>query len=102
MSSEQTSFYNLFQQFSLFKICKKSALTLDDEKREISKMICSFINKIELTDKNKLEQYLNFFSEARSSFSNLDDVINLLIHVSCSNVYLNFESLITFFNKNRK
>jgi hypothetical protein len=54
---------------------------LDDEKREISQMICSFINKIEVIEKDKIEQYLTFYSEARASFSNLDNVICLLVHV---------------------
>ena len=56
-------------------------MTLDDEKREISQMICSFINKIELVEKDKIEQYLNFYSDARASFSNLDSVVALLVHV---------------------
>lgn len=44
-------------------------------------MICSFINKIEVIEKDKIEQYLSFYSDARASFSNLDSVISLLIHV---------------------
>ena len=56
---------------------KLSALTLEDDKRDISQMICAFINKIELIEKDKIEQYLNFYSEARASFSNLDNVIAL-------------------------
>lgn len=60
---------------------KLSALTLEDDKRDISQMICAFINKIELIEKDKIEQYLNFYSEARASFSNLDNVIALLVHV---------------------
>ncbi len=77
-------------------------MTLDDEKREISKMICSFINRIELNDKNKIEQYLNFYSEARASFSNLDDVINLLIHVIYyfyDYFYKNISKLIVSFHR---
>ena len=59
---------------AMMQICKSmhdyvNALTLDDEKREISQMICAFINKIELSEKDKMEQYLNFFSDARASFS---------------------------------
>lgn len=57
-------------------------MTLDDEKREISQMICAFINKVETLEKDKIEQYLNFYSDARASFSNLDNVIGLLVHVS--------------------
>lgn len=69
---------------SMMQICKYmhdyvNALTLEDEKREISNMICRFINRIELIEKDKIEHYLNFYSDARSSFSNLDDVIGLLV-----------------------
>lgn len=45
-------------------------------------MICSFLNKIETLEKDKIEQYLNFYSDARASFSNLDNVIGLLVHVT--------------------
>lgn len=45
-------------------------------------MICAFINKVETLEKDKIEQYLNFYSDARASFSNLDNVIGLLVHVS--------------------
>ncbi len=70
---------------SMMQICKTmhdyvNALTLDDEKREIANMICRFINKIQLIEKEKIEQYLNFYSEARASFSNLDEIISLLVH----------------------
>ncbi|RNA42489.1 hypothetical protein BpHYR1_036590 [Brachionus plicatilis] len=70
---------------SIMQICKSmhdyvNALTLDDEKREISNMICSFINRIEMIEKDKIEQYLSFYSDCRASFSNLDSVISLLIH----------------------
>ncbi len=36
---------------------------------------------MELIEKDKIEQYLNFYSDARASFSNLDDVISLIVHV---------------------
>lgn len=70
---------------SMMQICKTmhdyvNALTLEDEKRDISTMICKFINRFEITDKDQIEQYLNFYSDARASFSNLDDVISLLVH----------------------
>ena len=79
MSSKLKRFY-FFKFFLIFNNIT-SALTLDDEKREISQMICSFINKIEVIEKDKIEQYLTFYSEARASFSNLDNVISLLVHV---------------------
>lgn len=71
----------LLFDFNIVKLVL-SALTLEDEKREISQMICAFINKIEALEKDKIEQYLNFYSDARASFSNLDSVIGLLVHVS--------------------
>lgn len=60
---------------------------MDDEKREISQMICAFLNKIEMVEKDKIEQYLNFYSDARASFSNLDNVISLLVHVIFIKIY---------------
>ena len=70
---------------SMMQICKSmhdyvNALTLEDEKREISQMICKFISRIEIIEKDKIEKYLNFYSDARSSFSNLDEIISLLVH----------------------
>jgi hypothetical protein len=57
-----------------------NALTLEDERREISAMICRFINKSgPWIERDKIEHYLSFYSDARSSFSNLDDVIGLLV-----------------------
>ena len=67
-----------------------SALTLEDEKRDIAQMICAFINKIEVFEKDKIEQYLSFYSDARASFSNLDSVISLLIHVIELNINIHF------------
>ena len=71
---------------AMMQICKSmhdyvNALTLDDEKRDISAMICSFINKLDMSsEKEKMEQYLSFLSDARASFSSLDTVIALLVH----------------------
>ena len=70
---------------AMMQICKSmhdyvNALTLDDEKRDIATMICSFINKLDMSEKEKIEQYLSFFSDARASFSSLDSVIALLVH----------------------
>ena len=55
---------------------------MDDEKREISNLICSFLNKMQSFQKDKIDQYLNFFSEARANFTNLDNVVALLVHVN--------------------
>lgn len=75
-------------------------MTLEDEKRDISQMICAFINKIEVIEKDKIEQYLSFYSEARASFSNLDNVISLLVHVKkwlfTLNLILNYLIVIKF------
>lgn len=63
-------------------------------------MICAFINKIEVIEKDKIEQYLSFYSEARASFSNLDNVISLLVHVKkwlfTLNLILNYLIVIKF------
>ena len=53
-------------------------------------MICQFINKVVVIEKDKIEQCLNFYSDARASFSNLDNVIALLVHVCL--VYLFYKT----------
>ncbi|XP_041364483.1 VPS35 endosomal protein-sorting factor-like isoform X2 [Gigantopelta aegis] len=63
-------------------ICKTmhdavNALTLDDEKRVIGNLICSFVRQISFG--RDFEQQLSFFVEARASFSNLDAVLVQLI-----------------------
>lgn len=63
-------------------ICKTmhdsvTALTLEDEKRQISSLICSFIHKISFG--RDFEQQLTFYVEARATFSNLDIVIMQLV-----------------------
>ncbi|ESO85799.1 hypothetical protein LOTGIDRAFT_195736 [Lottia gigantea] len=63
-------------------ICKTmhdsvNALTLEDEKRVISNMICGFIRQILFG--RDFEQQLSFYVEARSNFSNLDTVLIQLI-----------------------
>lgn len=67
-----------------------SALTLDDEKREISYLICSYLNKMQSFQKDKIDQYLNFYSEARANFTNLDNVVALLVHVNLQPFYKNY------------
>lgn len=55
-----------------------SALTVEDERRQISHLICSFIRKVHFgTD---FEKQLSFYVEARGTFSNLDSVYNTLVH----------------------
>ncbi|XP_011291611.2 VPS35 endosomal protein sorting factor-like [Musca domestica] len=55
-----------------------NALTVEDERRQISHLICSFIRKVHFgTD---FEKQLSFYVEARGTFSNLDSVYNTLVH----------------------
>uniref|UniRef100_A0A8C4Q800 VPS35 endosomal protein-sorting factor-like n=1 Tax=Eptatretus burgeri TaxID=7764 RepID=A0A8C4Q800_EPTBU len=53
-----------------------SALTLEDEKRSISFLICGFIQRISFG--RDFEQQLSFYVESRATFSNLEPV---LIHL---------------------
>ncbi|XP_013110516.2 VPS35 endosomal protein sorting factor-like [Stomoxys calcitrans] len=55
-----------------------NALTVEDEKRQISQLICHFIRKVYF--ENDFEKQLSFYVEARGTFSNLDAVYNTLVH----------------------
>lgn len=56
-----------------------SALTLDDERRQIGILICAFIRKISFG--RDFEQQLGFYVEARATFSNLDLALVQLVQV---------------------
>lgn len=56
-----------------------SALTLEDEKRQIGVLICAFIRKISFG--RDFEQQLGFYVEARATFSNLDMALIQLVQV---------------------
>jgi hypothetical protein len=56
-----------------------SALTLDDERKAIAKLINGFITRISFG--RDFEQQLSFYVEARATFSNLDAVLIQLIQV---------------------
>lgn len=55
-----------------------TALTLDDEKRQISYLISGFIRRINFN--RDFEAQLNFYVESRSNFSNLDHVLGFLVY----------------------
>lgn len=54
-----------------------SALTSEDELRQISNLISHFVRKVDFG--RDFEQQLSFYVEARSAFSNLDPVYSTLI-----------------------
>lgn len=58
-----------------------SALTVEDERRQISQLINGFINKVHFG--KDLEQQLSFYVEARGTFSNLDAVYVTLVYAAC-------------------
>lgn len=58
-----------------------SALTVEDERRQISQLINVFIHKVYFG--RDLEQQLSFYVEARGTFSNLDAVYVTLVHAAC-------------------
>lgn len=53
-------------------------MTVDDERRQISKLISHFIQKVNYG--RDFEQQLAFYVEARSNFFNLDSVYITLVH----------------------
>ena len=56
------------------------ALTIEDDIRDVSNLICSFIRRIDYG--KDVEQELKFCVEARGSFGSLDSVTIALIQVS--------------------
>jgi hypothetical protein len=52
-------------------------MTFEDEKRQISKLICRFVRKIQFG--NDVEQHLNFFVDCRRFFVSLDSVKDTLV-----------------------
>ena len=54
-----------------------SALTFDDEIRQISELLVAFVRKVAFG--TKFEAHLNFFVECRQAFANLDSVIQALV-----------------------
>ncbi|XP_052836673.1 VPS35 endosomal protein sorting factor-like isoform X3 [Drosophila gunungcola] len=58
-----------------------NALSVDDERRQISQLINVFIHKVHFG--RDLEQQLSFYVEARGTFSNLDAVYVTLVHAAC-------------------
>ena len=59
-----------------------SALTLEDEIRSIGQLIIGFIRTVLFG--RDFEQQLSFYVEARSSFSNIDQMIIYLVQVCIS------------------
>lgn len=57
-----------------------SALTVDDEKRQIGNLICGFVKSVDFG--RDFEQQLGFYVDARASFTNLDSVHVQLVQVS--------------------
>ncbi|XP_043273833.1 VPS35 endosomal protein-sorting factor-like [Venturia canescens] len=54
-----------------------SALTVDDEKRQIGNLICGLVQRVDYG--RDFEKQLNFYAEARAAFPNLDSVHVVLV-----------------------
>ena len=68
---------------SLMAICKTmhdsiSAISLQDERIAIGKLISQFLSTV--TFGRDFEQLLNFYVEARATFSNIDEILIMLVH----------------------
>lgn len=59
-------------------VSTNSALTVEDERRQISNLISYFVRSVYFG--RNFEQQLNFYVEARAAFLNLDIVYITLIH----------------------
>ncbi|KAK8752223.1 hypothetical protein OTU49_012574 [Cherax quadricarinatus] len=58
-----------------------NALTTDDERRQLSQLIISFIRQVNFG--RDFEQQLDFYVNARAAFSNLDTVLVSLVQCVC-------------------
>ncbi|XP_068210933.1 VPS35 endosomal protein-sorting factor-like isoform X1 [Palaemon carinicauda] len=58
-----------------------NALTTDDERRQLSHLITTFIRQVDFG--RDFEQQLDFYVNARASFSNLDTVLRALVQCVC-------------------
>lgn len=56
-----------------------SALTVEDEKRQIGQLICGIVQRVDYG--RDFEKQLNFYAEARAAFPNLDSVHIQLVQV---------------------
>ncbi|RWS09028.1 UPF0505 protein C16orf62-like protein [Dinothrombium tinctorium] len=68
---------------SMTYLCKTmhdsvNALTLEDEKRQISSLIIDFLRMVSFD--RDFEAHLNFMVDSRANFSNLENVISYLVH----------------------
>ena len=68
---------------SMTYLCKAlhdsvSALTLEDDRRQISGLIISFLKHVSFG--RDFESQLNFYVDSRANFSNLEPVLSFLVH----------------------
>lgn len=59
-----------------------SALTVDDERRQIGEILCNTIRRVDYG--RDFEQQLSFYVEARGAFSNIDAVLYQLVQVTAT------------------
>lgn len=57
-----------------------NALTMEDERRQISNLISSYIRKVDYGREYNSNLQLTFYVEARAAFPNLDGVLTTLVH----------------------
>lgn len=65
--------------FIIFDVIHFSALTVEDEKRQISQLICGFVRSVDFG--RDFEQQLSFYADARAAFCNLDYINVQLVQV---------------------
>ena len=80
--NDNTSGIILQFSFNLKFIFYFSALTVEDEKRQIGNLICGLVQRVDYG--RDFEKQLNFYAESRAAFPNLDSVHVQLVQVKDS------------------
>ena len=65
---------------SNFSLLIDSAMSVDDEKRQIAELAINLIDRVDFD--RDFQQMLSFYGDARAAFTNLDPVLAHLVHVS--------------------
>ena len=71
--------WNILILFISSRFKKKSAQSVEDEKRQIGELAISLIERVDFG--RDFQQMLSFYGDARAAFTNLDPVLAHLVQV---------------------